>query len=117
MKGALLFVVFFGGAPQRPPTPAPRQPAAAPADRWLGRDKVKHFLTSAFVQSVAYASLQAAGAERGAALAGASVATMGAGGAKEVADRRRGGPFSVRDLTWDAAGAGAATLLLVRTQR
>ena len=116
MKGALLFVVFFGGAPQRPPTPMPREPAAR-ADRWLGRDKAKHFLTSAFLQSVAYASLQAAGAERGAALAGASVATMGAGVAKEIADRRRGGPFSVRDLTWDAAGAGAATLLLVRTQR
>ena len=116
MKGALLFVVFFGGPPQRPPAPAP-QPAAAPADRWLGRDKVKHFLTSAFVQSVAYASLQAAGAERGVALAGATAATMGAGVAKEVVDRRRGGPFSVRDLTWDAAGAGAATLLLVRTQR
>jgi len=116
VKGALLFVVFFGGAPERPPTPAPRQ-LAARADRWLGRDKVKHFLTSAFVQSVAYASLQAAGAQRRPAPAGASVATMGAGVAKEVVDRRRGGPFSVRDLTWDAAGAGAATLLLVRTQR
>ena len=116
MKGALLFVLFFGGPPQRPPTPAP-QPAPPTADRWLGRDKVKHFLTSAFVQSVGYAALQAAGAERGAALAGASVATLGAGVAKEVADRRAGGPFSVRDLAWDAAGAGAATLLLVRTQR
>jgi putative lipoprotein len=88
-----------------------------PGDGWIGRDKVKHFLLSAFVQSVAYSSLQAAGVERGPALAGASAMTLSVGVAKEVVDRRRGGAFSGRDLAWDAAGAGAATLLLVRTAR
>jgi uncharacterized protein YfiM (DUF2279 family) len=34
---------------------------------------------------------------------------------KEVHDRRTKGEFSVRDLAWDAAGAGSASLLLVRT--
>ena len=101
MRRVLLFSVLLG----------------PPGDGWFGRDKVKHFLMSAFAQSATFATLQAAGAERGAALAGASAATATLGVAKELADRRRGGPFSVRDLTWDAAGAGAASLLLVRTQR
>ena len=103
MRGALLFSLAFG--------------PGGDGDRWFGSDKVKHFLTSAFVQSATYATLQAAGAERGAALAGASVVTLSAGVGKEWLDRRRGGPFSGRDLVWDAAGAGAASILLVRTQR
>ena len=105
MRGALLFSLAFGGG------------GAAEGDRWFGTDKVKHFLTSAFVQGAAYATLQAAGADPDAALAGASVVTLSAGLGKEWVDRRRGGPFSGRDLAWDAAGAGAATLLLVRTAR
>jgi hypothetical protein len=31
---------------------------------------------------------------------------------KEIIDRRAGGQVSVPDLVWDAAGAGAASLLL-----
>jgi uncharacterized protein YfiM (DUF2279 family) len=107
VRRVLLFSVLLG---------APGQARDA-GDHWFGRDKVKHFLVSAFVQSAAYASLQAAGADREGALLGASAATAAVGVAKEAVDRRRGGPFSVRDLTWDAAGAGAATLLLVRTER
>jgi putative lipoprotein len=107
VRGLLLLSLAFGG-------PARQEP---PRDRWLGRDKVKHFLVSAFAQSATYATLQAAGADREGALLGATAATAALGVAKEVGDRRRGGPFSVRDLTWDAAGAGAATLLLVRTER
>lgn len=103
MRGALLFSLAFG--------------AQGDGDGWIGVDKVKHFLTSAFVQGAAYATLQAAGADRGVALAGASVVTLSAGVGKEWLDRRRGGGFSGRDLVWDAAGAGAATLVLVRTQR
>ena len=103
MRGALLFSLAFGGPDG--------------GDRWFGTDKVKHFLTSAFVQSATYATLQAAGVERGTALAGASVVTLSVGVGKEWLDRRRGGAFSGRDLVWDAAGAGAATLVLVRTQR
>ena len=43
--------------------------------------------------------------------------TLSVGVGKEWLDRRRGGAFSGRDLAWDAAGAGAATLVLVRTRR
>ena len=33
---------------------------AQPGDAWFSRDKLKHFLVSAFAQSVSYATLQAA---------------------------------------------------------
>lgn len=97
-------------------------PSAASAqrsvrDRWLGADKAKHFLASFFVQSVAYATLRAGDAPHRASIAGASAATAAVGLWKERVDRRRGGPFSARDLVWDAAGGAAATLLLRRTER
>jgi uncharacterized protein YfiM (DUF2279 family) len=92
-------------------------PAAAPADQWFGGDKLQHFFTSAFVQSMSYGTLRTAGLDHGAALAGATAASAVAGVGKEVHDLRARGEFSFRDLTWDAAGAGAATVLLVRTKR
>ena len=100
MKGALLFSLALG----------------PPGDAWFGRDKVKHFLVSAFTQSVAYSALQAAGAGRGEALAGASAATLAVGVGKELFDRRAGGAVSGRDLAWNLAGAGAATLVILRTE-
>ena len=92
--------------------------AGAPTgDRWLAGDKWQHFFTSAFVQSMSYGTLRASGVGHGGALAGATAASALAGVGKEVRDLRVKGEFSLRDLTWDAAGAGAATLLLVRTTR
>jgi uncharacterized protein YfiM (DUF2279 family) len=35
---------------------------------------------------------------------------------KEFHDRRIGEPFSLRDITWDAAGAGTSILMLRHTQ-
>lgn len=92
-------------------------PMALPADRWFAPDKVQHFLSSAFVQSMSYGALRTTGLSHGASLAGATAASAVAGVGKEVRDLRTRGEFSFRDLSWDAAGAGAATVLLVRTQR
>jgi uncharacterized protein YfiM (DUF2279 family) len=89
----------------------------APPDRWLGDDKLKHFFTSAFVQSMSYGALRTSGLAHSAALAGASATTAAVGVGKELRDLRVTGEFSVRDLAWDAAGAGAVTVLLVRTHR
>jgi putative lipoprotein len=86
-------------------------------DRWFGPDKLQHFFTSAFVQSVAYGGLRRAGVESRPAIAGASAVTAFAGVAKEMYDARVKGEFSTRDLVWDAAGAGSASVLLVRTVR
>lgn len=85
-------------------------------DSWISRDKLEHFFVSAFVQSVSYSALRTAHASREDALVGASAITMGVGVGKEVYDLRSGESFSVRDLAWDAAGAGAATVLLSRAR-
>jgi uncharacterized protein YfiM (DUF2279 family) len=92
-------------------------PAALSGDQWLASDKVKHFFSSAFVQSMSYGALRTTGLGHGASLAGASLTSAAVGVGKEVHDSRVKGEFSLRDLSWDAAGAGAATVLLVRTRR
>jgi putative lipoprotein len=86
-------------------------------DGWTGPDKLQHFFMSAFVQSLSYGSLRGTGVSHGSALAGATVVTATIGVGKELRDRRTKGEFSRRDLLWDAAGAGAMTLLLARTAR
>lgn len=92
-------------------------PATLSSDHWFAGDKLQHFFTSAFVQSMSYGTLRTAGVGHGPALAGATATSAVAGVGKEVYDVHTKGEFSLRDLTWDAAGAGAATVLLVRTQR
>ncbi len=89
----------------------------APPDRWFGSDKLKHFFIAAFTQSVAYSAFQAARVRHDQALAGAWAVTATVSIAKEIRDRRSYGLFSYRDLVWDAAGAGAATLLIARSVR
>ena len=86
-------------------------------DKWFGSDKLKHFFVAAFTQSVAYSALQAARVRHDQAVAGAWAVTATVSVAKEIYDRRSYGLFSVRDLVWDAAGAGAATLLIARSVR
>ena len=88
-----------------------------PRDSWFGADKLKHFFVAAFTQSVAYSALQAARVRHDHALAGAWAVTAAASVAKELHDKRTTGLFSVRDLVWDAAGAGVATVLMTRSQR
>ena len=105
MRGVLL-VFSLGGSPRLPA-----------GDAWFGEDKLKHFFTSAFVQSLGYGTLRAVGASHAVALTGASIATATVGIGKEVWDAHGHGDPSAKDLTWDALGAGAATLLLVRVAR
>ena len=88
-----------------------------PADAVFGVDKVKHFFTSALIQSLAYSVTQVTtNGPRSSLLLSASLATAVVGVGKEVHDRRSYGHFSVRDLVWDAAGAGTASLMLARTR-
>ena len=93
---------------------APQSPAS---DRWFGADKVRHFFTSALLQSLGYGTLRAMDVKHGSALVGASAMTAAFGIGKELSDRRRGYGFSGRDLVWDAAGAAAVSALLARTER
>jgi putative lipoprotein len=90
---------------------------AAPPDHWFGSDKLKHFFLAAFTQSVTYSALQLAGVRHGPALASAWAVTAGVSVGKELHDRKVTGLFSVRDLVWDAAGAGAATAVIYNAVR
>ena len=90
---------------------------AGPQDAWFGADKLKHFFVAAFTQSVAYSALQAGKVRHDRALAGAWAVTAAVSVAKELHDKRTTGLFSVRDLVWDAAGAGVATLIIDRSVR
>jgi uncharacterized protein YfiM (DUF2279 family) len=91
-------------------------PGGGGGDSWLSADKVKHFFISAFVQSVGYSALRTARVSHDGALVGASALTLAVGVGKEIHDDRSGEHFSVRDLAWDAAGAGAATAVLSATR-
>jgi len=86
-------------------------------DSWFGADKVKHFFMGAFVQSVAYSAVRATGARHQASLVAATGVTAAVSIGKELFDAHTGGTPSFRDLTWDAAGAAGATLLLQHSVR
>ena len=87
-------------------------------DSWFGIDKIKHFFMSAFIESVSYSALQAAHANYRPALAGAIGITAAFGLGKEIHDYRNpNNHFSIRDLSWDAIGAGTGVVLLSHTIR
>ena len=86
-------------------------------DSWFGTDKMKHFFLSAFVQSLSYSVIQVTTrGSRSSLVLSASAASAAAGIGKELHDRRVKGAFSVRDLAWDAAGVGTASLMLTHTR-
>src|ERR1700731_3520435 len=87
-------------------------------DSWFAIDKVKHFFMSAFIESVSYSALQAAHANYRPALAGAIGITAAFGLGKEIHDYRNPkNHFSIKDLSWDAIGAGAGVVLSSHTIR
>lgn len=90
---------------------------AQSADAWFAPDKVKHFFLSAFVQSVTYGLARATDQAHQSSMLWASGASLAFGLGKEARDARERGKFSPRDLVWDAAGAGVASLALRRTRR
>ena len=103
----LLLVASSAGAQRVPPA---REPL-------FGQDKVKHFFIAGFVESVAFAGMRAVGTNRGPALGGAVAAAGVASLGREIYDRNSKGAFSLPDLVWDALGAGAALLVLSKTQK
>jgi uncharacterized protein YfiM (DUF2279 family) len=85
-------------------------------DTWFGPDKVKHFFLSGFAYTAGHGTLSLVRARSDLveplALSGAVVLGLG----KELSDRRRGHRISMRDLLWNAAGTGAAFVLMRRTR-
>lgn len=89
------------------PDPDPRPP-----DRWFARDKVRHFGSSAAIQTMGYGILTVVGWHRTQALVGAALVTASAGIGKEVWDGRGHGTASARDLVWDGLGLVAGSGLV-----
>ncbi len=106
-------VVRFGAAPPRSSSDDRRAEAR---ESWLGPDKFQHFFMSAFIESLFFSGLQAIGASRNTAFAGANATTAAFGIGKELHDKRTTGLFSFGDLTWDALGGGSAAALLLHTE-
>ena len=112
----LLASLLIAVALTPPPNAAAQGTRTPQRDSWFAYDKIKHFMMSAFIQSLTFGGLQYAGASRNAAFAGSIGITAAFGIGKEFHDRRIGEPFSLRDITWDAAGAGTAILMLRHTE-
>jgi hypothetical protein len=88
-----------------------------PADPVFGVDKVKHFFIAGVVETMTFSGLQAAGANRSPARAGAVGAAVIASLGREFHDRKTKGLFSLRDLAWDAIGASAALMVINKVRR
>jgi uncharacterized protein YfiM (DUF2279 family) len=85
--------------------------AADTGESWIGRDKMKHFFVSSLVHGMAYSASRSIGSRGQAQIAGGAAVVV-TGLWKELADRRAGRPFSVRDLAWGMAGGTASAALL-----
>lgn len=92
-------------------------PGAPPADRWFAEDKFKHFFASFVVTSLSASGARAAGLTAEQSLAVGVGVGAGAGVWKEIRDHRRPGETaSFRDMVWDAAGVGAAGVVISRAR-
>ncbi len=112
MSGAcLLFLSTYLALAQPTDTVGPRMPeriAAAPDDAWFAVDKVQHFAMAYGTAMFGYGLLRGAELSHHDAEATAIAASLAAGLGKELYDRARGGPFSLKDLAWDTLGTLAA---------
>jgi uncharacterized protein YfiM (DUF2279 family) len=77
-------------------------------DRWLAVDKVQHFAMAYGAAMFGYGILRGAEIEHEDAQTAALAGSLALGVSKELFDRSRGGPFSLKDLAWDALGTLAA---------
>jgi uncharacterized protein YfiM (DUF2279 family) len=105
-------LVLGAGDPPPSATPTPTPLPAVSTDRWLAEDKLRHFTMSFAVTQMAYGAARVAlDPDPAAASAVGLAAILGVG--KELVDRRAGGPFSARDLVWDAAGIALGLVLVL----
>lgn len=77
-------------------------------DRWLAVDKVQHFAMAYGAAMFGYGILRGAEIEHDDAQTAALAGSLALGVSKELFDHARGGPFSFKDLAWDALGTLAA---------
>lgn len=93
------------------PAPVQDTTSRAAPDQWLAEDKLQHFALSFAATQMTYGAARAV-SEPGTAAPAAAGAALALGFAKEIADVRRGEPFSLKDLAWDAAGVALGFLFV-----
>ena len=84
-------------------------------DRWFGEDKLKHLFTSTAVVGFGHATARTVVSSEEAVIP-AVLGGVAAGLWKEWYDRRRGRPFSGRDLLYDAVGVALGAALVSRAR-
>lgn len=84
---------------------------ATEPDPWLGPDKAAHFVVAAGLAGLGYSGAALLTQETWLRFASGAGITVLAGVAKETTDLALGGTFSLRDMTWNLAGAGVGLLL------
>lgn len=85
-------------------------------DPWFAEDKAKHFTMSFAATGFAFGAARSVGLGHDAALITAGAAAVAAGIGKELYDRRTGGFFSMRDMTWNVIGVAAGIALAAQTR-
>lgn len=103
----VVFGLLLGCAGDAPVASAPQE------DLWLAEDKIRHFTVSTAATTMGYGAARIA-LDRDEALLAATATALALGVGKEVVDLRRGGPFSLKDLVWDAAGIAVGVALVHR---
>ena len=102
MNVCLVFLGILAGCSADAAPPAP--------DVWFAEDKLQHFTASLAATTVGYGGARTL-LEPDPAILAAGAAALGLGIAKELVDVRSGGPFSLKDLAWDAAGVALGLTL------
>ncbi len=85
-------------------------------DAWVAPDKFRHFFAAYSATSFGYATLRSTGVAHGDGLVLGVLGAVAASALKEIADARRGGRASAKDLAWDLLGIGAAVLVLEKAR-
>ena len=107
MNTCILFFCLSLGRPGGP----------QPPDRFFGEDKLKHFVTSFIVTSLAASGARAAGLDDNTSMWVGAGAGATAGVLKEISDlNREGSQASLYDIVWDLGGVGAAAAVNARSQ-
>jgi uncharacterized protein YfiM (DUF2279 family) len=122
MQRYLLYVLFLSAIPLFAQNAVPNSPDSVVTpvarkcvdDRWLAKDKLDHFATSAFLTGLGfYAIRREMDATESRAKNSAMVFSFSCGIFKEVYDKvSKKGVASFKDLTADAAGIGFGFALL-----
>jgi len=90
--------------------------SAKTPDKWLGEDKLKHFLISGFMTCFTYKFFHDGfNKKKDDSIIFSCGITLSLGIGKEIKDKRRPkGRFSYKDLVFDALGTGIGLFLVTR---